>query len=76
MKKIVIIRLNAQTRVFENTEEIGSATDSHIVEKLEYRGADAEQIKSFNTFSSDKFSERITIEITNGSKLWFCYIIK
>ena len=76
MKKVVIIRLNAQTRVFENTEDLGSMTDSHLIEKMNIRNASEEQIKDFNEFSNDKYSDRITIETTENDKLWFFYIIK
>jgi len=76
MKKVVIIRLNAQTRVFENTEDLGSITDFRLVENLLLRNASEEQIKDFNEFSNDKYSERITIETTENDKLWFFYIIK
>ena len=76
MKKVVIIRLNAQTRVFENTEDLGSMTDFRLVENLLLRNVSEEQIKDFNEFSNDKYSERITIETTENDKLWFFYIIK
>lgn len=76
MKKVVIIRLNAQTRVFENTENLGSMSDSRLIEKMKIRNASEEQIKDFNEFSSDRYSGRIIIETTENGKLWFFYIIK
>lgn len=77
MKRLIVIRLNKTTRVFENTEEQGCYTDSHILDLLRANSnCTFAQYDELDQFNKDQYRDRITLELESKNKLWFFYIIK
>ena len=73
---LVLIRLNANTLQFENTEFHGHIMKSDLIKELEKKNVEKSVLKDYEEFLNSKYTERMTIDISNNDKLWFFYIIK
>lgn len=73
MYSITVIRLNAVTMVFENTELHSLLLEGDLKKELQKREVSEEGLLKVISL---KKGERTTIHLQNEGKLWFCYIFK
>lgn len=73
---LVLIRLNANTFQFENTEFSGHITRLDLIKELEKKEAPQIAFSDLEFLLLGNSAEKITIEVMNNNKVWFFYIIK
>ncbi len=73
MYTLTLIRLNSNTRVFENTEYHSICLLEDIERALSDHNVDFDQVEKVLNLQK---GNRITVETTKEDKMWFYYINK
>lgn len=73
MYSLTLIRLNSNTRVFENTEFHSICLLGDVEKELANHNVDFDQVEKVLNLQK---GDRITVETTKENKMWFYYINK
>lgn len=73
MYHLTIIRLNSNTKVFQNTEFNSLCLKGDVLIELNRLQAEQEIINEFNVIEVGVCK---TLEVENQKHLWFCYITR
>lgn len=71
MYTLTLIRLDSNTRVFQNTEFHAVCLLGDIEKQLSKHNSSFSDIEKFHNLQK---GDRLTIEVDNDEKLWFYYI--